>query len=106
METVDQVQDQPDRSRFELVVDGELAGIAQYVRRGGRVVFTHTEVDERFEGRGLGSVLASTALDAVRAEGSLAVPLCPFIAGYIARHPEYDDLVDHELLARFEAADD
>lgn len=106
MATSDEVRDEPDRARFELLVDGELAGVAQYVRRGGRVVFTHTEVDQRFEGRGLGSVLASRALDTVRAEGSLAVPLCPFIAGYIARHPEYDDIVDHELLARFEAADD
>lgn len=106
MDTGNEVRDAQERSRFELLVDGELAGIAQYVRRGGRVVFTHTEVDGRFEGRGLGSVLASAALDAVRAEGSLAVPLCPFIAGYLARHPEYDDLVDHELLARFEAADD
>ena len=101
-----EVRDEPERSRFELTVDGELAAIAQYVRRGGRVVFTHTEVDPRFEGRGLGSAIASQALDAVRTEGALAVPLCPFIAGYIERHPDYDDIVDHELLARFEADDD
>jgi len=65
-------------------------------------VFTHTEIDPEFEGKGLGSQLARGALDAVRAEGSRVVPLCPFMAGYIERHPDYQALVDAELLARFE----
>ena len=96
------VKDAPEAQRFELWVDDALAGFAQYVRRAGRLVFTHTEVDPAFGGRGLGGVLAAGALDAVRAEGALAVPLCPFIAAYIDEHPAYADLVDRELLARFD----
>ena len=98
------VTDAPDQSRFEITVDGELAGVARYIRRGGRLIFVHTEIDPRFEGRGLGSQLAAGALDSARRTGEPVVPLCPFIASYIERHPEYEDLVDRELLARFEEA--
>lgn len=88
----------PERDRFEIHVDGQKAGQAEYVRRGDLVIFTHTEIDDAYEGRGLGSQLARGALDAVRAAGDPIVPLCPFIAGYIAKHPEYADLVDTECL--------
>jgi predicted GNAT family acetyltransferase len=88
----------PEDRRFEIRVDGVRAGHTEYVRKGGLVIFTHTEIDPAFEGRGLGSRLARGALDAVRAEGAPIVPLCPFVAGYIEKHPEYDDLVDHECL--------
>lgn len=94
------VEDNPDEGRFEVIVDGEVAGFAEYRRDGERFVFTHTEVDDAYEGEGLGSALASGALDAVRAAGGRVVPLCPFIAGYIDRHDEYSDLVDHERLAQ------
>jgi uncharacterized protein len=97
-----EVVDAPDRDRFEVRVGGEVAGFARYVRRGRRVVLVHTEVDDRFEGHGLGSRLAAGALDAIRAKGDRVVPLCPFIARYLERHPDQDDLVDHALLARFE----
>ena len=90
-----------DQHRYEARVDGELAGFIQYRESVGLVNLFHTEVDDRFEGRGLGSRLAAGALDAARAAGDPVVPLCPFIASYIERHPEYDDVVDHELLARF-----
>jgi uncharacterized protein len=56
------------------------------------VLFTHTEVDTRYEGRGVGSALARAALDDVRRQGKLVIAQCPFIAGYIQRHPEYADL--------------
>lgn len=90
----------PDQGRFEVRVDGEVAGFAEYVLRDGRYVFTHTEIDPAHEGEGLGSTLARGALDQVRAEGAPVVPLCPFIAAWIERHPDYDDLVDHEELRR------
>ena len=70
----------PDQDRFEIRVDGVEAGHAEYVRKGDLVIFTHTEIDDAFEGRGLGSKLARGALDAVRATGDPIVPLCPFIA--------------------------
>ena len=93
----------PGEHRYEIRVDGEKAGHSEYVRKGDLVIFTHTEIDPAFEGQGLGSQLARGALDAVRAAGDPIVPLCPFIDGYIAKHPEYDDLVDHECLAFLES---
>ncbi|WP_205472166.1 GNAT family N-acetyltransferase [Nocardioides sp. SYSU D00038] len=88
------VRDNPGESRFEAFVDGEPAGFAAYQKDGERIVFTHTEVDDAFEGHGVGSVLARTALDAVRAEGThRVVPSCPFIARWIERHEDYRDLV-------------
>jgi uncharacterized protein len=81
-------------SRYEAHVDGELAGFAEYVLDGERIVFTHTEVEDRCEGEGIGSTLARFALDDVRARGGLrVVPRCPFIKAWIDRHPEYGDLV-------------
>ena len=88
-----EVRDAPERARFEVLVEGEVAGFARYVRRQGRVVFLHTEVDPAFEGQGLGSALAKGALDAVRAEGRLVEARCPFIAAWLRRHDEYADLV-------------
>ena len=98
-EEAPEVTDNPDAGRFEIRVDGAAAGAAYYERRGDRLVFTHTEVDEKFEGRGVGSALAKGALDTVRARGERAVPLCPFIASYSGRHDHYSELVDRELLA-------
>ena len=84
----------PARHRYEAHIDGDLAGFAEYQLADGLVVFTHTEVDERFEGRGVGSTLARFGLDDVRADGSRRVlPLCPFIKAWIGKHPDYADLV-------------
>ena len=84
----------PQASRYEAHIDGELAGFAEYQLTHRLIVFTHTEVDDKFEGRGVGSALARFALDDVRADGSrLVLPLCPFIKGWIRKRPEYEDLV-------------
>lgn len=80
--------------RYEARLDGELAGFAEYQLTDELVVLTHTEVDPRFEGKGVGSALARFALDDVRAGGARKVlPLCPFIKGWIGKHPDYADLV-------------
>ena len=89
-----EITDQPDRDRFEITVDGELAGFAEYRRRPGRVVFTHIEVDDRFQGRGVAGRLVRAGLDAVRDQGLQVTPLCPYVAEYIRGHPEFVDLVD------------
>ncbi len=94
------VQDNPDESRYEIAVDGEVAGVAVYRRAEDRVVFTHTEVDDGHEGEGLGSQLVKAALDDVRAAGRQIVPACPFVSAYIERHAEYADLVDREMTSR------
>jgi uncharacterized protein len=95
------VVDHTEAHRFEVRVDGVVAGYAEYRRRGGSVAFTHTVVDDAFEGRGLGSALARGALDAVRAEGSAVLPFCPFIRSWIQRHPDYADLVPEGRRAEF-----
>ncbi len=87
------VRDEPASARYELFVDGELAGFATYCRENGVMTIPHTEVELRFEGRGLGARLARFALDDARRHGWRVVPRCPFVASYIERHPEYADLV-------------
>ncbi len=79
--------------RYVATLDGDDAGFAAYRVNGDVVTFTHTEVDERFEGRGVGSRLARAALDDVREQGKRVRPLCPFIARYIREHDGYADLV-------------
>jgi predicted GNAT family acetyltransferase len=88
------VRDNPAESRFEAFVDGELAGFSAYELSDGVITFTHTEVDDAFEGHGVGSALARGALDAVRADGGLRVrPLCPFIRAWLDHHSDYQDLL-------------
>jgi uncharacterized protein len=86
------VTDNPAESRYELRVDGAVAAFVTYHHHGDRITFIHTEVDEAYEGHGLGGRLAKAVLDEARARGWKVVPRCPFIAGYIERHPEYADL--------------
>lgn len=87
------VQDAPDANRYE-ITDGErVLGFASYQRRGYTVVFTHTEVDPDAGQDGLGSTLVRGALDDVRNHGGSVVARCPFVRGWIERHPEYADLV-------------
>jgi len=87
------VTDVSDKERYEVELDGRQVGLAAYHRRGRLVVFTHTEVDKSVGGNGVGSALVRAALDDIRAKGLRAVPLCPFIKGWIERHPDYADLV-------------
>ena len=98
-----EVTDAPDRHRYEATVDGTLAGFAQYREVDGARVFTHTEVFDAYEGKGVGGALARGALDDVRNRGGRLVAVCPFIAAYVERHPAYADLVDRELTARLTA---
>jgi predicted GNAT family acetyltransferase len=94
-----EVLNNPTEYRYEVWVDGELAGYTQYLIGRGRIAFVHTEIYESYEGMGLGGRLARAALDDARARGLMVVPFCPFIAGYIERHlDEYRDLVAPEML--------
>ena len=91
------VRDNRQRFRYEIVVDGVVAGFIQYNMRGGRLILVHTEIDDARTGRGLATILVAGALDDIRTRGLRIVPVCPFVERYIERHPEYDDLVDHEM---------
>ncbi len=91
------IKDEPDEGAYVVEVDEERAGKAEYRDRDGTRVFRHTEVDDRFSGSGVGTKLVRHALDDVRDNGGKVVPLCPFFAAYIKRHPEYEDIVDNEM---------
>ena len=78
--------------RYELDVEGHVA-VAYYKRADGVITFTHTEVPNELAGRGIGSRLAQGALELARAEGFRVIAKCPFIAGYLAKHPEFADLM-------------
>ncbi len=95
------ITDNPDQHRYEIRVDDELAGFVQYRRREGLIALIHTEIDSRFEGRGLASQLIAAVLDEARAAGVWVFPFCPFVNGYISRHPAYVDLVPEEFRAEF-----
>jgi len=99
-----QVRDAEDRSRYEISLNGELAGFAEYRRQGDRTEFVHTEVDERFEGHGLGSRLVRGALEVEESAGRTIEPVCPFVADYIRRHPEFLDVVAPEARGLVEEA--
>lgn len=81
------------RHRYEALLNGAVVGHVWYRLRPGQVVLVHTEIEPEYEGRGVGAVLARETLDDIRARGEKVVPQCPFIAGYIQRHPDYADLV-------------
>lgn len=91
------VRDAPARSRYEAEAGGVLAGIAVYTLDGDRLTLEHTEVMPEAEGRGVGGALARAALDDARARGLRVVPRCPFMAAYVRRHPEYEDLVADDV---------
>jgi predicted GNAT family acetyltransferase len=83
-----------DRHRYEAWVDGALAGFAEYRNRPGDVtVFTHTQVDDAYEGHGVGSRLIRFALEDVRQRGGRLVARCPFVADFVREHPAYADLL-------------
>ena len=80
-------------SRYEIRVGDVVAGFAAYHLRPGRITFTHTEIADEFEGQGIGSGIARGALDQTRADGLRVIATCPFIKGWIEKHPEYADLL-------------
>jgi predicted GNAT family acetyltransferase len=93
------VEDNQAENRYEASDGGGVTGVARYVRRGGRTIFVHTEVDEDRQGAGVASAMIAAALDAERAAERPVVPLCPFVRSFIERHTAYADLVDYPLLA-------
>jgi predicted GNAT family acetyltransferase len=78
--------------RYEVLQDGHRAG-AMYERTGDVITFTHTIVPAALEGQGIGAALVRHALDDARAHGWRVIPVCPFVRAYLARHPEFRDLL-------------
>jgi predicted GNAT family acetyltransferase len=89
-------------SRFDIHVDGELAGFADYTIKDGVVVFPHTEIAPKFGGKGLGTILVEFALNEIAQENLTVEPLCPFVSKYIGKHPEkYLHLVPEDKRSQF-----
>lgn len=82
-----------DEERYEIRVDGELAGFTEARPRGELILFPHTEIDPEFRGRGLATQLVQEALDDVRARGKQIRATCSIVLRFLAEHPEYQDLV-------------
>jgi predicted GNAT family acetyltransferase len=87
MSDIDVVQNE-SANRYEVQVDGKLAGFTEYVVDGDLTVFVHTEIDDAYAGQGLATTLATKALDDVIAHGRTIVPVCPFIAKFVLRHKD------------------
>jgi predicted GNAT family acetyltransferase len=84
----------PESSRYELVVDGEVVGFADYRDLGvGRLEFPHTVIDPARRGHGLAAELVTGALDDVRSLGATVVPTCWYVERFIDQHPAYQDLL-------------
>lgn len=88
-----QVRNAEDRSRYELVIDGDVLGIADYQVDGDTVVFPHTVVNPQRRGQGLGALLVQGALDDVRGSGRRVVPACWYVREFVDAHEEYADLL-------------
>jgi predicted GNAT family acetyltransferase len=87
-----EVEHEAGRNRFVVRSAGQEA-VLDYQDLAEKIVFTHTGVPGALEGRGIGAALARAGLEWARASGKRVVPICPFVAAYVARHPEYADLV-------------
>lgn len=92
------VTDDPGRHRYVLADDGLEVGHIEYGFSGGRLSVLHTEIGEQFGGRGYGGVLARGVLDDARARGLAVLPFCPFVRGWVGKHPEYADLVPADFI--------
>ena len=94
--TPEQVRDNPALHRFELTLDGVTA-FAEYTRAPGTITFVHTLVPDALGGRGVGTALARGALNLVRSSGEKVIVKCPFIAAFIEKNKEYQDLLARPL---------
>ena len=96
-----ELADNPDKARFEILADGELAGFAQYHLEGDEIAFTHSQTDDRFRGQGIAGLLVQSSLDAARERQLAVLPYCPFVRNWIAGHREYANLVPPDRRQQF-----
>ncbi|WP_020415950.1 GNAT family N-acetyltransferase [Amycolatopsis sp. ATCC 39116] len=88
------VQRNDSAQRYEITVDGDLAGFAAFADHDGRRIMYHTEIFDAFAGRGLGTTLVAGALADIRESGTRVVPVCPLVAAYLRKHPDQNDIAD------------
>jgi uncharacterized protein len=94
MDTTDIIiENNAEKQQYEAKQDGKVVAFAEYRPIGQSIMFTHTEVNEDFEGKGVGSQLIRFALEDTKAKGMTAIPMCPFVKIFIQRHKEFIDVV-------------
>ena len=98
---MESVADNPAASRYELRVDGELAGFINYQISGQAISLIHTQVEPGFQGGGLAGRLARYSLDDARKRQLAVLPFCPYVRSWITKHPDYADLVPEDRRADF-----
>jgi uncharacterized protein len=84
-----------ESEQYTIEVEGKKVGKAEFQDRGGKRVFTHTEVDENYEGRGLATILIGEALQQTRDAGMPIVAKCQMVAAYVEKHDEFKDIVEN-----------
>lgn len=87
-----EVRHNPEKKRFEIALEAQFA-VTEYILAADRIIFTHTEVPIAFEGKGVANKLAHAALAYAQAQALKVMPLCPYMAGYMKRHPEFQHLL-------------
>ncbi|MDV7351633.1 GNAT family N-acetyltransferase [Rhodococcus oxybenzonivorans] len=97
-----QVQDNPQRNRYELIADGDVAGFIDYSAGDGVLTLTHTEVSDAFEGKGYAGRLVEDTLDDARSRGLGVLPECTYVQQWIRKHPDYRTVVPENDRSRFD----
>jgi uncharacterized protein len=87
------IENNTEKQQYEAKVDGKVVAFAEYRPIGQSIMFTHTEVNEDLEGKGVGSQLIRYALEDTKAKGMTAIPMCPFVKIFIQRHKDFIDVV-------------
>jgi predicted GNAT family acetyltransferase len=95
------VADNPDESRYEAMVDGEVAAFINYHLSHNGIALTHTQTDPRFRGKGVAGRLVQSTLDDAAARGLAVLPFCPFVKSWLGEHPAYVKLVPEDRRAEF-----
>jgi len=95
------IVDNGDRRRFEIDLGGGVFAFAEYTLPEGKIIFTHTEVPEAYEGQGIGTALIEHALSSARERSLKVIPICPFFAAYMKKHAEVQDLLEPSWRIRF-----
>ena len=85
--------DNEARKQYEIHVDNYIPRIEYIKAKGDKIYLTHTEVPPQLEGKGIGNALVKQVLEDIKIKGLTLMPLCPFVAMYIKRHPEWKSLV-------------
>src|SRR5262249_47968336 len=94
--------DNAERDRYELWDGDQLVGFAEYHFHGDEMAYLHTEIKPEFEGHGYAGRLIQQSLDDARSRGLKVLPYCPFVRGWINKHPDYQDLVPDTHRSMFE----